>query len=128
MAVLAAALFAGPLFVLDLRRAIGGSYAALAQAPSDLGDMLSLPIVAPVALTAIAVRDGTLRWPWALLSSSLLAWLMYDALWGLPDYLGVQPTSLRLVSEQFHVLAGLLACAAGLAQRKAVSDDEDDEP
>jgi hypothetical protein len=125
VAVVAAVLFVGPVFLLDVRSLLGGHLGTLDVLASDLGDMLSLPIVAPVALTAIAVRDGTLRWPWALLTSSLLAWLMYDALYAVPSYLAVAPAPIRLVSEQFHVLAGLLACAAGLAQRRAVSDEED---
>lgn len=125
LACLAAAIFVGPIFVLDLRSLLGGHLGALDVLASDLGDILTLPIVAPVALTAIAVREGTLRWPWALLTASLLAWMMYDALYCVPSYLAVAKAAIRLVSEQFHVLAGLLACAAGLAQRRAVSDEDD---
>jgi hypothetical protein len=84
------------------------------------------PHTAPVALTALAVREGTLRWASMPLTSSLVAWLLYDAIYTLPDYLSVAPASYRLVSEQFHVLACVLACAAGLAQRKAETDDDDD--
>jgi len=127
IAFLAAAIFVGPVFLLDVRNLAAGHLSTLDVLASDLGDIFSLPIVAPVALTAIAVRDGTLRWTWGLLTASLLAWMMYDALYAVPSYIGVPLYSLRLVSEQFHVLAGLLACAAGLAQRRALSDD-DDEP
>jgi len=58
------------------------------------------------------------------LTSSLLAWLLYDAIYTLPDYLSVAPLGYRLVSEQFHILAGALACAAGLTQRMAVTEDD----
>ena len=54
-----------------------------------------------------------------------MAWLLYDALYTAPDSLHVGP-SVRLVAEHVHVLAGAFACAAGLAQRKAVTDDDDD--
>ena len=126
IALLASAIFVGPVFVLDVRHLLGGQLGALDVLASDLGDILSLPIVAPVALTAIAVRGGTLRWPWALLTSSLLAWMLYDALYAIPSYVSMPTGAILLVSEQFHVLAGLLACAAGLAQRKAMSDDDDE--
>ena len=57
-----------------------------------------------------------------LLTSSLVAWLVYDAVYTLPDYLSVAPY--RLVSEQFHILAGAFAAVAGLTQRMAVTDDD----
>jgi hypothetical protein len=120
-----ALVFAGPTLVIDLRDLVQGTTAHLDSIPSDLGDILSLPLIAPVALTALAVRGGTLRWPWMLLTASLLAWLVYDAAYTLPDYFYVDARSVRLVGEQFHVLAGLCACAAGLAQRRAVTEDDE---
>jgi hypothetical protein len=125
LAIVVAVAFAGPTLVVDLRDVAHGSLAGFDAISSDLGDILSLPLIAPVALTALAVREGTLRWTWMLLTSSLVAWLLYDAIYTLPDYLSVAPLGYRLVSEQFHILAGALACAAGLAQRMAVTDDHD---
>ena len=116
--------FAGPTLVVDVRDVILGPGRDFGSIASDLGDILSLPLIAPVALTALAVREGTLRWPWMLLTSSLLAWLFYDAIYTLPDSLSLAPGGFRLVSEQFHILAGALAGAAGLAQRKAVTEDD----
>ena len=128
LAVLAALVFAGPTLYGDLRDLVLGTRAPFDSIASNLGDILSLPLIAPVALTAVAVREGTLRWTWMLLTSSLVAWLLYDAIYDLPDSLSLAPAGFRLVSEQFHVLAGALACAAGLAQRKAVTDDDDERP
>jgi hypothetical protein len=125
-AVLATAAFVGPIFVVDVRSLLAGQTAHVDVLASDLGDLLTLPIVAPVALTAVAVRAGTLRWPWTLLTSSLLAWLLYDAIYAVPCYFPVNERDWHLGSEQFHVLAGALACAAGLAQRRAVLDEDDD--
>lgn len=125
-AVLAAAVFAGPTLVLDLRAVATGGSLRFDSIASDLGDILSVPLVAPVALTALAVRDGTLKWPWMLLTTSLVAWLLYDALYTVPDLLHLEARGLRLASEQLHVFAGACAGAAGLAQRKAVTDDDDE--
>jgi hypothetical protein len=132
-AVVAAAIgvvlvFAGPTFVVDVRDVFGGASMRFDTLGSDLGDLLCLPLVAPVALTALAVQGGTLRWPWTLLTASLLSWLLYDAVYTAPVLLHVVPGGWHQVSEQFHVLAGALACAAGLAQRKAVTDDDDGAP
>jgi len=127
LAIVVAVAFAGPTLVVDLRDIALGSR-AFDTIASDLGDILSLPLIAPVALTALAVREGTLRWTWMLLTSSLVAWLFYDAIYTLPDYLSVAPLGYRLVSEQFHLLAGAFAGAAGLTQRMAVTEADDDGP
>jgi len=124
LAIAVAVAFAGPTLVVDVRDIVLGPRADFDSIASDLGDILSLPLIAPVALTALAVREGTLRWTWMLLTSSLVAWLVYDAVYTLPDYFSVAPLGYRLVSEQFHILAGALAAVAGLTQRMAVTDDD----
>ncbi|HEY3818357.1 MAG TPA: hypothetical protein VGL81_14355 [Polyangiaceae bacterium] len=126
VAVAVALFFAGPTLVVDVRDLAMGSTSDYGSVGSDLGDILSLPLIAPVALTALAVREGTLRWTWMLLTSSLVAWLLYDAVYTLPDYLPVAPEGYRLVSEQFHLLAAAFAGAAGLTQRMAVTESDDD--
>ena len=127
VAVLVALALAGPSLYVDVRRVVMGESLRIDVIASDVGDILSLPLVAPVALTALAVQGGALKWPWTLLTSSLLAWILYDAVDSVPALLHVGREPFHLIGEQLHVLAGALACAAGLAQRKAVTDDEDDE-
>lgn len=126
-ALLASALLAGHVLFVDTRDALHGSFATLDQIPSDAGDLLTLPIIAPVGLTAYAVREGTLKWTWGLLAASVLAWLGYDAAYDLPTWLPLDATATRIWSEQMHALAGWLACAAALAQRRAVADEDDEE-
>jgi len=124
LAVGASLLFAGPAVLVDARLSVGHPDHLWAVI-SDLGDLLALPVLAPVALTAIAVRSGTLRWPWALLTGSLLSWLLYDAVLSLPDLLHVADSSpFRLVGEQFRLFAATSAFAAGLAQKRAVRELE----
>jgi hypothetical protein len=124
LAIVAVLLFAGPDLVLDVRELVRTSGVHFDALASDIGDMLSLPLIAPVALTALALQGGTLRWPWQLLTTSLVVWLLYDAVYIAPDYLPL-PAGTRDASEVLHVLAGMCAFAAGLAQRKTVVDDDD---
>jgi hypothetical protein len=119
-AAVLAALFAGSSLVVDVGNVVTGKSAAYWAIPSDLGDMLALPLLAPVALTAFAVRGGTLRWPWMLLTASLGAWVVYDAVLAVPEIFHLGGSGFRVAAEQFRFLAGSSACAAGLAQRRAV--------
>jgi hypothetical protein len=126
LAILASVGLAGPWLYENVRDVAFGASQHFDEIPAALGDMLLLPVVAPVALTALAVRDGTLRWPWTLLTTSFVAWLLYDAVYSIPDYVHLPSGSFHLASEQFHVLAVLCSGAAGLTQRKAVTDDDDE--
>lgn len=121
LAVTASLLFAGPSLVVDVAISLkdGTHYWTVG---SDLGDLLALPLVAPVAMTALAARDGSLRWPWGLLTASLAAWLFYDAALTLPQIFHLDYGPFRLVAEECRVFAGTSACAAGLAQRKAMRE------
>jgi hypothetical protein len=122
-AIVAAIALAGPELFIDVSDTITGRHPGYASIGSDLGDMLALPLIAPVALTAFAVREGTLRWPWSLLTSSLFAWLAYDTFATIPELVVVPRPLFHTLGELAHVLAITLACAAGLAQRRAVTDD-----
>jgi hypothetical protein len=125
VAILASLVFAGPTLYDDVREVVATGIPRVDVIASDLGDILSLPLVAPVALTALAVQGGTLKWPWTLLTSSLLAWIFYDAVAMVPYFFPVASEGFSLFGEQLRVLAGAFAFAAGLAQRKAVTDDDE---
>jgi hypothetical protein len=122
-AVLASVFFAGPGLVIDLRYTLAGHAGYYWTVASDLGDLLALPVLAPVGMTALAVKGGTLRWPWGLLTASLAAWLLYDAALTVPELLGIADQgAFRLVADGFRVFAATSAFAAGLAQRKAMRE------
>jgi hypothetical protein len=91
---------------------------ALVPLASDLGDVVSLCLIAPIAMTALAMRGGVLRWPWGLFTVSLVCWLFYDATYVLRAY--ISPATGQLINELFRTLACTYLCAAGLAQRRAV--------
>jgi hypothetical protein len=107
--------------VHDLQRLRDGDFAAVPFLASDLGDTISLALVAPLLETALALRGGALLRPWALLTAGGLCWILYDAAWGIGPLLHIDGSAhVGLVVEAFRGLAcGLIACA-GVAQRRVV--------
>jgi hypothetical protein len=91
---------------------------------SGVGDLLALALIAPILLTAIAMRGGVLIWPWALLTAGMASWLLYDLAGTLGDLtlLNLSPTMDRAVQEFFRGLACVYTAAAGFAQRKIVRE------
>ena len=109
--------------VHDVRALLGGDVGALVSVASDLGDTLCLALVAPVLLTALAMRGGVLWWPWGLLTSSGLAWVVYDACSGLVGALHVEGAFYLVATEALRALACGSFLSAGLAQRRIVLGD-----
>ncbi len=60
------------------------SMGAAISVASDFGDFISFSLIAPMLLTALALRGGVLVWPWALYTSSQLAWMLFDAVMSVP--------------------------------------------
>ena len=123
--VLAVAAFAfgvsGTDLLADGSVLLSGDLGALHSVASDLGDIFSLCLLAPMILTAIAMTGGSLRWPWGLLTASLVFWLFYDATSTLDHILPGHEAATRLAREVFRALACACECAAGLAQRRVVT-------
>jgi hypothetical protein len=120
--VLLALATAGHATVIDTRELLGGNPQRLVSVASDLGDIFSLVLIAPVLLTAIALRGGLLAWPWALMTASQLGWLLYDAVATLNVISPMAPPKLRALEEIFRCLACLFAFASGVSQRLVMSD------
>jgi hypothetical protein len=87
---------------------------------SSLGDVVCFSVIAPLLLTALAMRGGALFWPWALITASNMAWLLYDVSWGLTRNWNVNEATLKTVAELWRGLGCSLAFVAGLAQRRAM--------
>jgi hypothetical protein len=117
--VLAAAA-AGPSVLRSGGRLLQGDLSVSAGVFSALGDMVSLWLIAPLLLTALALRGGLFGWPFALLTTSYVAWLGYDALGVLGSDLGLSAHGTRAASELFRALGCLYGFSAGLAQRWVV--------
>jgi hypothetical protein len=118
--VVLAAAFAGPGVVVSAQRVLAGDLGALTGSASALGDMVSLCLIAPLLLTALALRGGLIGWTWTLLSASYVAWLLYDALLVLGPTLGLGAVGARTASELFRALGCTFGFTAGLAQRAVV--------
>lgn len=123
------AITAWPL-VHDVLYLAAGHLDAMVSIASDLGDAICLALVAPLLLTALALRGGVLLWPWAMLTASGLAWLVYDAASGAVEALSVTSTGWVVSTEGLRALACALTLSAGLAQRIAVrfADSPDARP
>jgi hypothetical protein len=120
VALVLAIVIVGQNLRIDIKALAAGHLSSLVMLASDLGDTVSLALIAPVLLTALALRGGLLLWPWALLTASLLGWLFYDA----ATIVGLGETqTLRLTGEIFRTLACAFAFSAGVAQRIGLGQD-----
>ncbi len=112
---LALALLAKPAYsdINDLLRE--RSVGAAISVASDFGDFISFSLIAPMLLTALALRGGMLMWPWALYTGSQFSWMLFDAVMSLPT------TRVTLsMGESARVTACMLSLSAGVAQHYAV--------
>lgn len=126
--VLGAAAFAlaitGTAIYGDISDAIHHRTGAIEALASDFGDVFSLCVIAPVFLTAWAMRGGVLRWPWALYTASLCGWLVYDAISGVAMFVQVDPWAHRVAGELCRTLSCTFLLSAGVAQRLVVTADD----
>src|SRR5262249_20271318 len=95
-----------------LRQGDKEAFVALA---STLGDIASFSAIAPILLTAIAMRGGALAWPWALVTLSNVCWLLYDMTWSFERQWALSEHTLRIIAEFFRAQGCAMAFAAGLA-------------
>jgi hypothetical protein len=116
--VFACAVGAATLFI-DARAIVRGDMSAIVAVVSDLGDVLSILMIAPVALTALGMAGGGLRWPWGFLTASVTCWLLYDVATVL-RIVESTATTMRMLGEIFRALACMYTFSAGVAQRWAV--------
>jgi hypothetical protein len=115
-----ALLVAGPGALREAQAVAEGNWSSLIFLVSALVDIVTLCLIMPLLLTAVALRGGSFSWPWGLLAASQISWLLYDVAASLlMTRLGpavVPPHEVFPLHEVFRGLAGNLLCAAGLAQ------------
>jgi hypothetical protein len=126
-AVVVSLSIAGQATWVDVSSVVRGDMGELVGVASDVGDIVSLVLLAPVMLTAIALRGGLLWWPWALLTLSNMGWLLYDGTATFGHFIGAEPIQLRALEEIFRAMACTAALGAGLAQRWTVDRKVADE-
>lgn len=111
---------AGPSTFGAMGRALGGHLDALTNVASGLGDIATLAVLGPILLTAIALRGGSLAWPWSLIVLGTLGWLFYDATLVIADLMKVERAATRPLEEAFRILACLSFLSAGVLQMLVV--------
>jgi hypothetical protein len=97
-----------------------GDKEAIVAIASNVGDIICFSAIAPILLTAIAMRGGALAWPWALVTLSNVGWLLYDMTWSFERQWALSEHTLRIIAEFFRAQGCAMAFAAGLAQRWAI--------
>lgn len=116
VAAAAVALFVAGPGALEHGARAGADLASVTLFVSAVVDILSLCLLAPLLLTAIALRGGAVAWPWALVTASIFGWLLYDGsaltTFGAPEWFPVP--------DVFRGLAENYLFAAGVAQRFVV--------
>jgi hypothetical protein len=118
-AIVLALFITAPSLWVNVEEILGGSLQAASGAVTVIVDAAALAMIAPVALTVIALRQESVGWPWALLTASLVAWLCYDASIAVRALVGSRGPALGVTAEMFRVFACTAAGMAGLAQRRA---------
>jgi hypothetical protein len=117
LALVIAVAITAPSMSLHVRELAGGRVISLVGVASNLGDALTLALIAPVLLTALALRGQPVGWPWMLFTLAALAWLAYDATIVLSDFTDTNVELRRTVAEMFHAAGCGAIAAAGIAQR-----------
>lgn len=119
---LAALAAVGPTIVILVPPALRGDLGSWIGVFSSIGDFVFLMLIAPIFMTALALRGGLLTWPWALLTASTVAWLLYDAQDSVVYFFPVLENADRtIVTVPLRILACTLLFAAAMAQRRLTS-------
>jgi hypothetical protein len=120
IAAVVALILIGPPTWLRLQEAQTGNARAVAMIVSGLADGIQLTLLAPVILTAAALRGGLLSWIWGFYAASQLSWLLYDAFSAYGELTAHGNLALLTAGDSVRVLALALCFSAGVAQRGVV--------
>lgn len=122
VAMVVAVTASGPGLVMAVPKLAAGNPAALVSIASRTGDIFSFVLIAPLLLTTLALRQGLLVWPWALLTASGLCWLGAD--FANAAFLHLPNDQVGPLFDIFRFPACLFVLTAGIAQRWVVDARE----
>jgi hypothetical protein len=120
-AVIALAICGSDLYI-DGGALLRGDLGTLHGVASDIGDIVGLVLLAPVLLTALAMRGGVLTWPWGLLTASLVFWLLYDCASTFDHFVPGHAAAIVFARESLRALASVCEFSAGVAQRRVITE------
>jgi hypothetical protein len=127
-AIVIAVAVVGPTTWLGVQEVLAGNARAVARVASGIADSIQLALLAPVLLTAAALRGGLLSWIFGFLAAGQFAWLFYDALSAYSELVLTGGAGLLAVTEMFRILANSFTLSGGLAQRSVVLAARGDAP
>jgi hypothetical protein len=122
VALIVAVTASGPGLVTAARNLANGNSGALVSVASRTGDIFSFVLIAPLMLTTLALRQGLLVWPWALLTASGLCWLGAD--FANAAFLHLPNNQVGPLFDLFRFPACLFVLTAGIAQRWVIDARE----
>lgn len=113
-------LVAGPAAVAALRGLADGQLDSLVRLAACVGDIVTLGVLGPILLTALALRGGSLAWPWSMIVVGTLGWLLYDGVVSVMTLLQYDRGQVRSLEEALRLFACGSFLAAGILQRMVV--------
>jgi hypothetical protein len=122
VALVVAVAASGPGLLTSARNLAAGNPGSLVSVASRTGDIFSFVLIAPLLLTALALRQGLLVWPWALLTASGLCWLGAD--FTNAAFLHLPNNQVGPLFDIFRFPACLFVLTAGIAQRWVIDARE----
>lgn len=111
---------AGPTAVSDAALVLHGNLNGLKSLASDVGDIVTLGVLAPVLLTARALRGGSLAWPWTLFAMGTFGWLLFDGVSSVTALLAVDESQFKPLEEAFRLIGCFSILSAGILQALAI--------
>jgi len=118
--ILVVVVWGGAMFI-DVRAALGGDRMALVSIASQLGDFASLCMLAPVLPTALALRGGSLAWPWSMMAACIGGWLAYDVSRAMASVIPMSAALTSTLQESARGAACVFALLSAIAQRRVSS-------
>lgn len=106
----------------SLRQVTGGHLESLSDLCSAVGDIVSLAVLAPILLTALSLRGGSLSWPWGMLALGTFAWVLFDGTSTFSGWMHLSPEHVRPLTEAFRICGCVAYLSAGLLQRSVRLD------
>jgi hypothetical protein len=122
VAMVVALAASGPGLLTAGHNFAAGNPHALVSIASRTGDIVSFALIAPLLLTTLALRQGLLVWPWALLTASALCWLGAD--FTNAAFLHLPNSQVGPLYDLLRVPACIFVLTAGLAQRWVIDARE----
>lgn len=100
----------------DQWEAIQAGTASAGSVISSLSDVITFTLVAPLAMSTLALRGGQVSWIFGFLTVSVLGWMVNEGGGSLVQYLGGSEHVLRTVRTTGVAIAALFNAAASTTQ------------